>query len=93
MNLSFESEEILKELSQADDVWEELTEYYVNMFDLSDEFARLVRIYQPTAQTEKKTLSLTDIIEAVEPISEFTVRENSSRSRKKKRKKRGRFSF
>ena len=93
--LNFSEEHALETLLLAEEVWKELNEYAA-LYEVEEELRHLVEIYKPSNDKEfvaSAPLSLSDVMQTLEPIAEFTVDKASTKSKKVTRKKRGRHSF
>ncbi len=95
VRLNFSEEHALETLLLAEEVWKELNEYAA-LYEVEEELRHLVEIYKPSNDKEfvaSAPLSLSDVMQTLQPIAEFTVDKASTRSKKVTRKKRGRHSF
>lgn len=95
VRLNFSEEHALETLLLAEEVWKELNEYAA-LYEVEEELRHLVEIYKPTNDKEfvaSAPLSLSDVMQTLQPIAEFTVDKASTKSKKVTRKNRGRHSF
>ena len=94
VRLNFNGENALETLLLSENPWDELNEFAA-LYNVEDELKQLIDVYQPKniSKNSSSTLSLSDVMKIVDPISEYTVNKSIAPSKKVKRRRRGRYSF
>ena len=93
VRLQFNHESDLETILLADDVWKDVNEYAM-LYDVDTELRQLKEIYLPKEDEKETTatISLSDVIQTIEPIvGPVTVNQSTVRSKKSKRKDKGRY--
>ena len=95
VRLNFSEEHALETLLLAEEVWKELNEYAA-LYEVEEELRHLVEIYKPRNDKEfvaSAPLSLSDVMQTLQPIARLQWIKASTRSKKVTRKKREKTQF